>query len=90
VLAGKPWKYSVVVSDSGKRPLPGTVETELVVTGLGVVGRETPAVHHLNHGLLRDNLTFPAAAVGHPITLVTVVHTPSGSVALGWPVTVQK
>lgn len=76
--------------DANGHPLEGTVETEFVVAGFGVVGKETPAIHRLAHGRLRDNITFPAQAIGHQITLVTVVRTHAGSVALGWSVTVKQ
>jgi hypothetical protein len=89
-VAGKNWTYAVRVTDPGGRPLAGTVETEFVVSGLGVVGKETPAIHQLKNGTLSDTLQFPANAVGHPITLVTVVHTSAGAVALGWSVNVSK
>jgi hypothetical protein len=88
--AGRLWSYSVKATDASGKPLSGTVETEFVVPSIGVVGKETPAVHSLKAGLLHDRLTFPAAALGHPIVLVTVVHTSAGSVALGWPVSVKK
>lgn len=87
---GKRWLYSVHVTDAGGRPLSGTVETDFVVSGLGVVGKETPAVHRLKNGVLKDNINYPAEAEGHPITLVTVVRTSAGSVALAWPVTATK
>lgn len=77
-------------TDASGRPLSGSVETDFVVSGIGVVGKETPAVHQLRNGTLHDSLTFPPAALGHPIMLVTVVHTSAGSVALGWPVNVTK
>lgn len=86
--AGKSWSYTVRVTDSSGKPLAGTVETEFAFAGT-VVGRETPPVHRLKAGVLRDKVTFPSSAVGHPITLVTVVHTRAGSVALGWPVNVH-
>jgi hypothetical protein len=89
-VAGKNWAYTVHVADASGKPLAGSVETDFVVAGLGVVGKETPAVHKLNKGTLSDTLQFPADAVGHPITLVTVVHTSAGTVALGWPVNVSK
>jgi hypothetical protein len=88
--AGKAWDYSVHATDASGKPLSGTVETEFVVPGIGVVGKETPAVHPLKNGVLSDNVTFPAAAVGHPIYLVTVVRTSAGSVALGWSVSVKR
>lgn len=89
-VAGKPWSYSVRVTDASGHPLAGTVETDFVVPGIGAVGKETPPVHPLKGGKLNDEVTFPAAALGHPITLVTVIHTSAGSVALGWPVSVSK
>jgi hypothetical protein len=89
-VAGKNWTYTVHVTDAGGKPLTGRVQTDFVVAGLGVVGTETPAVHKLKDGTLSDTLQFPPDAVGHPITLVTVVHTSAGAVALGWPVTVSK
>ncbi len=89
-VAGKNWTYTVRVSDADGKPLPGTVETDFVVAGLGVVGKETPAVHNLKSGELTDTLQFPPDAVGHPITLATVVRTSAGAVALGWPVNVSK
>ena len=89
-VAGKNWAYTVHVTGAGGKPLAGTVETDFVVSGLGVVGKETPAVHKLKNGTLSDTIQFPADAVGHPITLVTVIRTSAGAVALGWPVNVSK
>jgi hypothetical protein len=89
-VAGKNWMYTVRVTDAAGKPLAGTVETVFAVAGLGVVGRETPSVHKLKNGVLADTLQFPPDAVGHPITLATVVHTSAGAVALGWPVNVSK
>jgi hypothetical protein len=89
-VAGKNWTYTIHVTDADGNPLAGTVETDFVVAGLGVVGKETPAVHKLRNGELTDTLQFPPDAVGHPITLATVVHTSAGAVALGWPVNVSK
>ena len=89
-VAGKNWTYTVHVTDAAGKPPAGTVETDFVVAGLGVVGKETPAVHKLKNGMLTDTLQFPPDAVGHPITLVTVIHTSAGAVAVGWPVNVSK
>jgi hypothetical protein len=89
-VAGKNWAYTVHVTDASSKPLAGTVETDFVVAGLGVVGKETPSVHKLKNGTLSDTIQFPTDAVGHPITLVTVVHTSAGAVALGWSVNVSK
>lgn|SRR5437764_10337098 len=89
-VAGKNWTYTLHVTDAGGKPLAGSVDTDFVVAGLGVVGKESPPVHKLKNGTLSDTLQFPADAVGHPITLVTVVHTSAGAVAVGWSVNVSK
>jgi hypothetical protein len=86
---GTNWVYTVHVTDASGKPLSGTVDTEFAFAGT-VVGHETPPVHRLKDGVLHDKITFPSSSVGHPITLVTVIHTPAGSVALGWPVTASR
>lgn len=86
---GKLWPYTVRVTNASGKPLEGTVDTDFAIAGI-VVGRESPPVHTLKAGVLHDWITFPSSAIGHPITLVTIVHTSAGSVALGWPVTAQK
>jgi hypothetical protein len=86
---GKLWPYAVHVTDvSGKR-LNGTVDIQFAYGGQ-VVGRDTPPTHPIKNGLWHDNLTFPAAAVGQPITFQAVVHTSAGSVTLNWPVKVKS
>lgn len=86
--ATKRWTYTLRVTDSAGKPLDGTVKTEFVFSGV-VVGTETPAMHRLKHGALKDTIEFPRASVGHPVMMVTVVRTSAGSVALGWAVTAR-
>jgi hypothetical protein len=86
---GKRWVYTVRVTAASGKPLAGKVQTEYAFAGT-VVGRESPPIHPLKAGVLHDTVTFPPSAIGHPITLVTVIRTSAGSVALGWPVTVSK
>lgn len=87
--AGRPWRYVLTVHAPDGHPLSGTVDVEFVL-GPIVVGHDRPPVHRLRHGELREALTFPAAAVGHPIALQTVVHTSAGTVTLQWPVRVTR
>ncbi len=84
--AGKNWQYTLRVHDPNGHPLSGTVDVRFVLGQL-VVGYDTPRVHALKNGVVRETLTFPAQAVGHAIALQTVVHTKAGSVTLNWPVT---
>lgn len=84
-----PWPYSVKVTDTAGHPLSGSVDIEFVFAGQ-VVGRDTPPTHPVKNGHWQDNLKYPPAAVGEPLTLRAVVHTRLGSVALNWPITVQR
>ena len=87
--SNKSWTYSVRVTDAAGHPLAGTASTEFVFNGI-VVGHESPGALPVRNGVLNDSLTFPPAALGHPLTVVVVVHTSAGSVALGWPVSVKQ
>jgi hypothetical protein len=86
--AGTFWHYSVRASDSSGKAVVGTVETEFAFGGQ-VVGREAPPTHPLTRGRLNDKVTFPARAVGVPLTFRVVVHTHLGSITLDWPVKVS-
>ena len=88
-VAGKLWPYTVHVTNASGKPLDGTVDTQFVFAGI-VVGHETPQFHKLKRGVLHDNITYPTSAVGHAITLVVVIKTSAGSVALAWPVKARE
>ncbi len=83
------WRYSVAVTDAAGHPLSGTVDIEFTYGGQ-VVGRDTPPTHPVVNGRWHDTLKFPADAVGMPLSLQAVVHTPAGSISLDWPVTVRR
>ena len=85
----KNWTYTVTATDPQGHPLSGTVTTEFTFQG-AVIGKANPPTHRLKHGLLNDVLQFPADTAGNPLNLQLLVHTPSGSATLRWPVTVQK
>jgi hypothetical protein len=88
-VIGKPWPYSVHVADAAGHPLSGSVKIQFTFGG-AVVGTDTPPVHPVKNGTWHDNLTFPKAALGQPITLQAVVHTSAGSVTLNWPVKARQ
>lgn len=83
------WDYSVLATDASGHPLTGTVDTEFTFNGQ-VVGHETPPTHPLSNGRLNDDLTFPAEAIGEPISVQVVVHTQLGTVTLDWPIKAQR
>jgi hypothetical protein len=85
--AGRLWPYTVLAEANG-RPVSGTVRIQFVLGGL-IVGTDHPPVHPIKHGRWHDLLTFPKAAIGHPIAVQAVVQTSAGSATLNWPVTVK-
>jgi hypothetical protein len=88
-VATKNWTYTITATDAQGHPLSGTVLTEFAFQGT-VEGKETPPIHRLRDGHLKDTIQFPKMAVGFPIELQAVVRTSQGTVTLDWPVTVQK
>jgi hypothetical protein len=87
-IAGRPWAYSVHVTDASGTPLSGTVAIEFAFNG-SVVGRDTPPTHAVTNGHWADKLTFPDTAIGYPLSFQAVVHTSAGSITLDWPVQVK-
>jgi hypothetical protein len=86
---GRPWHYTVKVADAAGHPLSGTVDIEFAFAGQ-VVGHDTPPTHPVRNGRWQNNLKFPGAAIGQPLTVRAIVHTHLGSITLNWPITVQK
>jgi hypothetical protein len=81
------WLYSIRVTNAAGHGLSGTVEIQFVY-GDQVVGRDTPPTHPVTAGRWHDRITFPAAAMGMPLTFRAVVHTNLGTITLDWPVKV--
>lgn len=87
-IAGRPWAYSVHVTDASGKPLYGAVDIEFAFNG-SVVGYDTPRSHRITNGRWADKLTFPDTAIGYPLAFQAVVHTSAGSITLDWPVQVK-
>jgi hypothetical protein len=87
--ANQNWSYSVTVADASGHPLNGTVDIEFAFGGQ-VVGHDTPPTHPVVDGRWHDTLTFPAQAVGEPLSVQAVVHTRLGSITLDWPIEVTR
>ncbi|HUO71829.1 MAG TPA: hypothetical protein VMU39_13725 [Solirubrobacteraceae bacterium] len=83
----RPWLYSVRVTSAAGQGLSGTVAIQFVY-GDQIVGRDTPPTHPVTSGRWHDTITFPAAAIGMPLTFRAVVHTRLGTITLDWPVKV--
>jgi hypothetical protein len=84
----RPWRYAVTVRNAGGQALSGTVDIEVLFAGQ-VVAHDTPPTHPITNGLWQSTLKLPKTAVGYPLTLRAVAHTPTGSITLNWPITVK-
>ena len=84
-----PWTYTVTVTDARGRKMSGTETTQYTFDG-AVVGTEKPVNVKFTGGVYHDTITFPAAAVGHPLDVQAVVHTSLGTLTLDWPIVVTK
>ena len=84
---GRPWRYTVTVTDAQGHPLSGTETTHYAFNGV-IVGTEQPQNVSFTHGRYVDTIEFPGAAVGHPLELQVVVDAGQGSVTLHWPIEV--
>ncbi len=81
----KKW-WITVTATRGRAKLSGKVSYRFV-TSAGTFSRPG---HRFKHGVYRDWLRFPAAAVGHKLILRVVVSTRYGTVGLNWSVTPRK
>jgi len=86
---GKPWTYYVTVTDAQGSKLSGTETTQYTFNGV-VVGTEKPTNVRFTDGVYRDTIEFPAAAVGYPLDVQTVIHVSLGTVTRDWPIVVHR
>jgi hypothetical protein len=85
----RPWRYSLKVTNTSGEPLSGTVAVEFLLAGQ-IVAVDKPPTHPISNGLWQSTLHFPATAIGYPLTVRAIAHTPVGSITLNWPITVHR
>jgi hypothetical protein len=85
----EPWAYSLKLTNTTGQPLSGTVAIEFLLAGQ-IVSYDKPPTHPITNGVWQSTLKFPNSALGYPLTLRAIAHTPAGSIAVDWPVTVKR
>ncbi len=85
-IAGKKWPITLDVS-KGKTKLSGSVKYEFEFGG-SVVSHQPGK--KFKAGVYKDQLTFPADAIGQPLTLVVLVTTKDGTKSVDWAVTTKQ
>jgi hypothetical protein len=86
----KNWPITVTATVNAK-PAHATAVYEFLFGGI-VVGTQYPKYtkHFSFTGHFSDNLVFPAASIGQPLTLRVVVKASGHTVNLNWAVTPHK
>ena len=82
---GAPWPITIRAA-AGARPLPASVRYQFLFAGRPVASRS----HYRFRGTFHDTLTWPASAVGIPITFRAIVRTPLGTKNLDYAVQVRR
>ena len=86
----KNWPITVTATLSGK-PAHATAAYEFVVAGFVVQTVYPRSNKHFSFtGHFSDNLVFPKASVGQPLTLRVVIKASGHTVNLNWAVTPHK
>jgi hypothetical protein len=85
----QPWRYAIKLNNATGQPLSGTVEIEFLFAGQ-IVAHDKPPTHPITNGLWQSTLKLPPSALGYPLTLRAIAHTPAGSITLNWPITAQR
>jgi hypothetical protein len=83
------WRYAVTVTNATGRPLSGTVAIEFLFGGQ-IVAHDKPPTHPIANGLWQSTLKLPVAALGYPLTVRAIAHTPAGSITVDWPITTKR
>ena len=85
-VANTRWHITVTATRGGRK-LSGTVNYQYLSNGV-VVARRSGGP--FKHGVYHDTLTWPGAAIGHPLTFRVVVATRYGTDYLNWFVEVRR
>jgi hypothetical protein len=85
----RPWRYAVTVTNATGQPLSGTVAIEFLFAGQ-IVAHDKPPTHAITNGLWQSTLKLPTSALGYPLTLRAIAHTPAGSITVNWPITTKR
>jgi len=72
-VANKPWYYTVRATNSAGKPVSATVHAQVLTQGQVVGQIDNGAVHNAPHGIWTEEVTWPPASVGQPLTMQVVV-----------------
>jgi hypothetical protein len=83
------WPITVRVADLSGKPTAATLQMNVLFAGARVGQIDNGKVYHFT-GRYHEIITWPAAAVGHQLTLHAVVKVKGKTKTLLWPLSVVK
>ncbi len=88
-IVNKPWYYTVRVTNSAGTPVSATVRAQVLSQGQVVGQIDNGAVHNAPKGVWREEVTWPAAAVGAPLVMQLVVTALGTTATVNYPIQVK-
>jgi len=88
-VVNKNWKITVTATGPTGKPLAATVQLNVLLGSLQVGQVDNGKIHHFV-GHYRENITWPAASVGHKLTLQAVIKAGGRTKRLLWAISVVK
>jgi hypothetical protein len=86
-VVGKNWPITVKVTDRSGKPIAATLQMNFLLGSLRVGQVDNGKIHHFT-GRYHEIITFPAAAVGHQLTLQAVIKAKGKTKKVPWPISV--
>lgn len=86
-VVNKNWFITVTVTSLSGKPIAATLRMNVLLGSLQVGKIDNGKIHHIV-GLHHENITWPAAAVGHQLTLQAVIKAKGKTKTLLWPLSV--
>ncbi|MGA9762111.1 MAG: hypothetical protein WBQ14_06795 [Gaiellaceae bacterium] len=88
-VVNKNWPITVIVTDLRGKRIAATLQMNVLLGSLRVGQIDNGKIYHFI-GRHHENITWPLSAVGHPLTLQSVVKAKGKTKKLLWSVSVVK
>ena len=86
-VVNKNWPITVIVTDRAGKPVAATLQMNVLFAGAQVGQIDNGKIYHFV-GRHHENITWPVASIGQPLTLQSVVIVKGKTKKLLWPLSV--
>lgn len=88
-VVNKNWPITVIVTDRAGKPVAATLQMNVLFAGAQVGQIDNGKIYHFV-GRHHENITWPVASIGQPLTLQSVVIVKGKTKKLLWPLSVVR